>query len=266
MTKRARRGIGKSAAALLSVLARQPTQAGVGRLPDGLKSTDANVLLAADLAQRRDDGGLEITAAGRAHLARTALGRTGDDIGPFRAQHLRLAAVDTETPTGRDRLTVDLAESPLVWLARRKGRDGRAMIEPVQLQAGERLRFDFTRAQMMPHITANWSNPAGEDGRCGTLTATLTERIIGARQQVRQALEKVGPEFSGLLIDVCCFLKGLDDVERARGWPRSSAKVVLQLGLDRLARHYGYGTEARGASRAPTRTWLAEDAGFAVGD
>ena len=266
MTKRARRGIGKSAAALLSLLARRQTLADAERTPGGFTTADVEILLAADLAQRRDDGGLEITAAGRAHLTRAALGRSGDDIGSFRAQHLRLASIDIETPTGRDRLTVDLAESPLAWLARRKGRDGRAMIEPAQLQAGERLRADFTRAQMMPHITANWTNPAGEEGRCGTLTTTLTERIIGARQQVRQALEKVGPEFSGLLIDVCCFLKGLDDVERARGWPRSSAKVVLQLGLDRLARHYGYGTEARGASRAPVRTWLADDARFVVSD
>ena len=35
---------------------------------------------------------------------------------------------------------MDEAESPLAWLARRKGRDGRALIEPVQLLAGERLR------------------------------------------------------------------------------------------------------------------------------
>jgi hypothetical protein len=262
MNKRVRRSIGKSAAALLAVLARR--EAAGHDSSQSLSSADAERLIAADLLRRRGDGGVEITEAGRAHVARAELARTGGEIDPFRGQHLRLAAADTETPAGRTRLTVDLAESPLAWLARRKGRDGRPLIEPEQFQAGERLRTDFTRAQLMPHITANWTAGAAGEGQHGGLAVSLTEAVVGARQQVRQAVDQAGPEFTGLLIDVCCFLKGLDDVERERGWPRSSAKVVLQFGLDRLARHYGYGAEARGAARAPVRTWLAEGAGFAV--
>ena len=90
--------------------------------------------------------------------------------------------------------------------------------------------------------------------------------MIAARQRVRHALDEVGPEFAGLLLDVCCFLKGLDDIERERGWPPRSAKVVLQLGLDRLARHYGLARRRAAAARAQVRTWLAEDASFAVGE
>lgn len=48
------------------------------------------------------------------------------------------------------------------------------------------------------------------------------------------------------------------------GWPQRSAKVVLQLGLDRLARYYGFGVEARGPSHAAIRTWLAPGAEFVV--
>lgn len=73
-----------------------------------------------------------------------------DSIDPFRAQHLSLARRLIATADGPADVLVDDAESPLAWLARRKGRDGRPLIESVQFQAGERLRGDFTRGQMTP--------------------------------------------------------------------------------------------------------------------
>lgn len=188
------------------------------------------------------------------------------DVGPFRAQHMTLTERVIDTAHGAQSVTIDDAESPLAWLARRRSRDGRAMIAPHQLQAGERLRSDFTRAHMMPRTTSNWSSPmsSGRRGEAGNRAGDFTDAMIASRQRVNQALDAVGPEFSGLLIDLCCFLKGLEDIERDRGWPARSAKIVLQLGLDRLARHYGYMVQAKGRSDAPIRTWLAEGAAFAV--
>jgi len=46
-------------------------------------------------------------------------------IDGFRAQHLALAQRQIVTELGRTSVIVDEAESPLVWLARRRGRDGR---------------------------------------------------------------------------------------------------------------------------------------------
>jgi hypothetical protein len=187
----------------------------------------------------------------------------GPEIDRHRAKHLDLGRRQIEGPAGVATITFNESESPLAWLARRKGRDGRALIEPVQLLAGERLRADFTRAQLMPRVTANWSASVA-DGRRGASAATFTETAIAARQRVRHAMDCVGPEFAGLLMDVCGFLKTLADVERERGWPTRCAKVVLQLGLDSLARHYGLAVQARGRSRPEVRTRLAPEAEFVV--
>ncbi len=168
-----------------------------------------------------------------------------DGIGAFRARHLDLSVRDLMTEAGVTKVVVNDSESPLAWLARRKGRDGRAMIGPDQFIAGERLRADFTRAHLTPRVTSSWSGIAGTKGSGGA--GEMTDLIVASRQRVRQALEACGPEFSGLLLDVCCFLRGLKDVERERGWPSRSAKVVLQLALDRLARHYGLRADVRGA-------------------
>jgi hypothetical protein len=186
------------------------------------------------------------------------------EVDSFRSRHLALAQKQIATELGRAQVTVDEAESPLAWLARRSGRNGRPFIEAHHLQAGERLRNDFTRANLMPRTTANWASSVAADRRSGERAAHFTETMIAARQRVHRALDAAGPEFAGLLLDVCCFLKGLEDIERERGWPARSAKVVLRLALERLARHYGYAGEARGRDRAAVRTWLAEDAPFHV--
>jgi hypothetical protein len=192
----------------------------------------------------------------RISAARPLAPEGGVDL--FLAQHLTVATRVIDGPDGRARLLSDEGESPLMWLARRKGRDGRALIAPHQLLAGERLRSDFTIAQMMPRTTSNWDLSASRESRNRGPAMTFSESAVAARQRLRRALSVVGPEFAGLLLDVCCFLKGLEDIERERLWPRSSAKIVLLLGLDRLARHYGYGAEAVGKAQTRMRHWTAE--------
>ena len=71
-------------------------------------------------------------------------------------------------------------------------------------------------AHMMPRPTSNWSSPISSGRRGGERAAGFTETMIAARQRVHQALDAAGPEFGGLLLDVCCFLKGLADIEHER--------------------------------------------------
>jgi len=185
-----------------------------------------------------------------------------EGVDAFLAQHLDLATREIMTEIGAISVLVNDSESPLAWLARRKGRDGRTMISPNQFIAGEKLRADFTRGHLSPRVTSDWSAPTGRSRTFAGGAGEMTDLVIASRQRVRLAMEACGPEFSGLLMDVCCFLRGLEEVERERGWPLRSAKIVLQLGLDRLARHYGLRDEARGDANARVRTWLAAGAGF----
>ena len=160
----------------------------------------------------------------------------------------------------------NLSESPLAWLRRRKDRGGEAMISPTQFEAGERLRSDFWFAQMTPRVTVNWAGAGqAKRGRKSGMSfrgdADLRDEIASAEQRVRRALAAVGPELNGVLIDVCCHLKGLEVSERAAGWPQRSGKVVLQLALTRLARHYGLESMPGSTQRAPARVrhWGTQD-------
>jgi len=149
-------------------------------------------------------------------------------------------------------------DSPLAWLRKRRGADGRALISQAEYDAGERLRDDYEAAQMRPRLVGDWSAPRAGRVRRGPVEGlTDCERALAARQRVRRALESVGPQLGGVLVRVCCHLEGLEDAERAFGWPKRSGKVVLQLALDRLAAHYGYG-ETEGARGL--RGWRGVDA------
>lgn len=151
-------------------------------------------------------------------------------------------------------------ESPLAWLARRQGKDGTSLISPIQLAAGEKLRHDFTMAHMMPRVTTNYSGEPGISGQRSAPGSACEqqERTVMAAERVRKALVSVGPELSGILIDVCCHLKGLEQAERKASWPQRSGKVVLNLALTRLARHYRLETEGP-ASTGRISQWGTED-------
>jgi hypothetical protein len=187
----------------------------------------------------------------------------------FLAQHRPLEIAELQEPGEPVRSVLrDAAESPLAWLARRTGRDGRPLVDALALRAGERLRVDLTAAAMLPRVTADWSGLAAGAGGGGP--AAAADAALAARQQVRRALAAVGPDHAGLLVDVCGFLKGLEQVEKERAWPARSAKVVLGIALARLAAHYGDSREVRGPSVSQgIRTWSAPagetDGGDAAG-
>jgi hypothetical protein len=178
---------------------------------------------------------IRATAEGRALARRAAAGAD-----PYAAQHQERVEKELPGPGTGQRATINLSESPLSQLARRLDRNGRPFLSETECAAGERLRDDYDRARIMPRLGINWDAPIAGTGRIGpgSESQSLTDSALAARARVEDALQAVGPDLAGVLVDICCFLKGLAQVEAERGWPVRSAKLMLKTALSALDRHY----------------------------
>ena len=190
-----------------------------------------------------------ISGLGRARLRR----RLAPDS-PYRSQHQILDLREQRTAKG-DAVVVRVnhAESPLGWLVSHKDKNGKPLIGLEQFAAGERLRRDFTLANLSPRVTAAWGMPINRSGRgAGGDQASMNDTMIAAKDRLWAAIDSVGPDLGGILLQVCCHLNGLAAAERHLGWPVRAGKVVLGIALDRLAAHYGIGLGGKPKSGSRT--------------
>lgn len=130
-------------------------------------------------------------------------------------------------------VTVNLGESPLSWL------HARGHLTDRQYEAGERLRFDWERAQLAPRITMSWE-PVRITGT-GDKGLTATERQIAAKARFDGAIDRAGAGLADILWRVVCAGEAVPDAEKALSWPVRSGKLVLSLALDRVADFYRIG-------------------------
>ena len=138
------------------------------------------------------------------------------------------------------KVQLNINESPLLRLFSRKTKTGATYISAEQYQAGERLRADFEKGQLQPKISANLQGSIGAAKRAGfSDDGGITDFALDARKRISIAIKILGPELSGVTLDVCCYLKGLEKVECERAWPPRSAKLMLKTALSILANHYG---------------------------
>lgn len=188
--------------------------------------------------------GLIVAADGKVHITKEAnsylrrlITKERDEI--FQQQHRVSEMEEVQINGVSQKAERNHAASQLLILRRFKDRDGKAFFTDDAAQAGERLATDFYRGQLSPRITASWepklsTKSSGSAGGIGE----LTDVAMAARSRFSKAVQAMGPELSGVAIDVCCFEKGLEAVERERQWPARSAKLMLRTALLMLARHY----------------------------
>lgn len=179
------------------------------------------------------------------------LRRVQADGDPYAAQHqsrTRRLIVDAQ---GIERMVMaNEAESPLEWMKSRR------LVDPSQFEAGERLRRDYTLAQLAPRLGVDLTAQMVLGKRGAKHDQLLSDTVLAAKQRFARAMKAAGPVLSDLLFDVCCHLIRLEDAEREFAWPKSAARVVLLIALDRLALHYGLTIQA--PRRARMRSWREE--------
>jgi hypothetical protein len=191
------------------------------------------------------DGALILSESGRSWLIAEISG-----LDPHASQHQVLRLRTMRGENGAEELViVNAAESPLAWL------HARGALTDSQLEAGERLRRDYTLARMEPRLCSDWTAPVVL-GRGSAGASFIPDTVLAAKQRFGNAMAAAGPGLADLLFDVCCALKGLEVAESGRNWPRRSGKVVLALALDRLAAHYGIGARA---AKPRLRSWSADN-------
>lgn len=153
---------------------------------------------------------------------------------------------------------VNLGESPLGWLSHRKDTNGQPFLAAYHVEAGDRLRADFTKGQVTPVMTQNWGAVPRDKNRAGPSAGlTLGEASLAARQRFEKAVQAMGPDLADIVVRTCCYLQGMEAAEKEHGWPARSGKVILKLALDRLANHYGL--ELGGSRNRKQRVWKAEN-------
>ena len=101
---------------------------------------------------------------------------------------------------------------------------------------------------------------AALDRRGGSFAAEI-DRVLAldARRMLDDMSRRLPADCAGVVLDVCGLLKGLQEVELERGWPRRSAKLVLRIGLEQLAQHYGMAGEAHGPEHGRQCTWIGPE-------
>jgi len=157
-------------------------------------------------------------------------------------------------------IRVNLGESPIGWLAKRRDPNGKPFLSRDEVAAGERLRVDFERAQLGPNVTQDWKRflTAGVEG--GRSVSAQDRNIDGgadaARRRMAEALDALGPGLSDVALRVCCFLEGIGSVESEMHWSARSGKVVLKIALQRLAAFYDQKSLRKNAG---IEAWMATE-------
>lgn len=240
------------------------------------------LLLRSKSPAQRQDGLFRVTLAGKTaslpeevcrHMAGAGLLHIAGDSARCRPEarswlRRQLAEGDTPladqhrsfVPGDADQARVNSAESPLARLAQRTA-GAEPFLQPHHLDAAVRFQNLFARGHMRQRTTMSYDAVRVDESRPAAERAHEPQgAALDARRELERVRTAMPPDCATALFDICGFEKGLQLVESERGWPRRSAKLVLRIALDHLARYYGLAPIAEGREKARRSAWRQDGA------
>lgn len=137
----------------------------------------------------------------------------------------------------------------------RLSRGADPFLERHHLAAALRLEQLVQRACLSPRLTMSY-DPSSVTGRGGgNIAAEISDTAASARGRINALAGALPRDCWDVVFDVCGLGLGLQDIEARRQWPRRSAKLVLRIGLDQLAREFGLAPHVAGAQGSRIDGW-----------
>lgn len=165
-------------------------------------------------------------------LSRDTLQRLRHGQSPRQVEDARRDRPDPQRPSGR--------RPPLVAvMAELKDARGRPAYTSAQIEAAKRYARDLHRAGEGRVSTSDVARPKVDGGR----SANGTEDAMLLRLDANRAVARAQSGLDGRVVRVLTRVIGADetfeDVDRAQGWGPGVGAMLMQIGLDHLADHYG---------------------------
>ncbi|MEM9969438.1 MAG: DUF6456 domain-containing protein, partial [Pseudomonadota bacterium] len=143
-------------------------------------------------------------------------------------------AQSARTGFGQRGARLQVAETPLALLSRRRDRDGRLFLTNDLVTVGERMHEDFVLTGLSARRDETW-----DQFLCRAQSeAPAAPQAARAQNRLVSALRDLGPGLGDAVLRCCCCLEGLELTEKRMGWSARSGKIVLRIALQRLKRHY----------------------------
>lgn len=138
------------------------------------------------------------------------------------------------------------ANETIVRLSRKSKGEEQAFLAAHHVTVANRVAALIEKSQLRQSVTQNLSVLRRPGKSLGGGAVDLSDMAIDCRKHLDQLVQQLPRDCAGVVVDVCGFDKGLQQVEFERKWPRRSAKLILRMGLDHAAEYWKIGAVAKG--------------------